>query len=454
MVHIVQSKKSTTPYGRGKNAGNVYYEWPDKIPGIGVTVTQFPESNFDINLSNYEAYDSARLPFVVDVVAFFRVDNAEVAAQRIASFPELKQQLVAVLQGSVRRILATNPLEDIMQERSMLGKQFTEEVKEQIKEWGVIPVKTIEFMDLKDSKQADSTVIANIMAKEQSRIEMQSRIIVAENSKNAQLKEIDAKRTVEVQKQDAEQLVGQRTAEKDREVGISEENSKQKVLEQSARTAELNMAVALINEVKQAEINKEVTLVDAAREKSRREIQAEADKNIAIIKATGEKTALITQAEGEKTSTVTKAEGKRDQAKLNAEGIRAEGEAAGDSEHAILMAPVNAQISLAKEIGSNEEYQTYLISVRQLEAAQQVGIEIARALQKADIKVISNAGDPQAGISKIGDLFSTTGGTNLTGMLSALAQTEEGQKVLSAVTGKVSNLMSTNTDNKKPALNG
>ena len=38
MVHIVQSRRKTTPYGTGQKAGNVYYEWPSQLPVIGVTV--------------------------------------------------------------------------------------------------------------------------------------------------------------------------------------------------------------------------------------------------------------------------------------------------------------------------------------------------------------------------------------------------------------------------------
>ena len=412
MVHIVQSRTKTTPYGRGKAAGNVYYEWPHYIPVIGVTVTRFPESNFDVTLSDYEAYDEARLPFVVDVVAFFRVDNAEVAAQRIASFDELKQQLMAVLQGSVRRILATNRLEIIMQERSALGKQFTEEVREQIKEWGVIPVKTIEFMDLKDSVKAGGKVIANIMAKEQSRIEKESRVVVAENRREAELKEIDAKRVVEVQNQEAVQLVGQRTAQKNREVGIADEQAKQKVLTEAKLTAELSMEVQRVQNVKDAEITRDVVLVEAERNRKQREIDAQA----------------------EKVATITKAQGHLEQAKLNAQGIEAEGNAKGAAEQAILMAPVNAQISLAKEIGGNQGYQTYLVSIKQVEAAEHIGMEMAKALQRADIKVISNAGSPQDGITKITDLFTTTGGTNIAGMMAALSQTEEGKALAEKIT--------------------
>ena len=421
MVHIVQSSKKTTPYGRGKEAGNTYYEWPAWIPYFGVTVTQFPESNFQVSLDNYDAYDTNRLPFVVDVTAFFRVDNAETAAQRISSFNELKQQLIAVLQGSVRRILATNKLEEIMQERSSLGNQFTEEVKDQIKEWGVVPVKTIEFMDLRDSPKAQ--VIANIMAKEQSRIDKESRVAVAVNQQEAKLKEIDAQRTVEVQRQDAEQQVGLRTAEKDKAVGIAQQQANQEVLTQRKETTTREMDVAKVTAVRQADIDKDVAVVAAEQQKRQREIAAEADKNV-----------RVTTAEGEKTAMVTKAEGSLEAAKLNAQGIEAEGKAKGAAEQAILMAPVQTQITLAQEIGTNEGYQRYLIQIRQVEASEKVGVEMASAMQHADLKIIANSGDVQSGMTKLTDVFTPAGGTSLGGMLEALSQTAAGKAVLDKFT--------------------
>jgi flotillin len=106
-VPIVQSAKQTTAYGKDKPAGNSYFEWPAFLPFIGVSVTTFPESIFQVTLKDYPAYDAARLPFEVDVAAFFKVQDAAMVAQRVASFIELNSQLLQVLQGAVRRILAT-----------------------------------------------------------------------------------------------------------------------------------------------------------------------------------------------------------------------------------------------------------------------------------------------------------------------------------------------------------
>jgi len=420
MVHIVQTSHSSTPYGRGKPAGNAYYAWPSWVPKLGITVTEFPESIFQVALNNYEAYDKERLPFVIDAVAFFRVDNAETAAQRVATFDALHTDLKAVLQGAVRRVLATNALEDIMQSRAELGAQFTMEVQEQISQWGVLPVKTIEFMDLRDAN--GSTVINNVMAKEKSRIEMESRVKVAENQRQAELAEIDAKRTVEVQRQDAAQQVGLRTAEKEKQVGIANEQAQQEIKAAAKTTTERDMDVKKVQEVRGAEIARDVAAVRAEQEKQVAVVNADAQKQVQVINADAQKQAVTTRAEGDLAAALKEAD-----------GVRARGEAAAAAEQAMLMAPVTTQIQLAKEIGANAGYQQYLITIKQVEVGRDVGIEMARAMQHADLKVIANAGDMQQGVAKLGDLFTPVGGTKLTGMLAALSQTPEGKQFLDHV---------------------
>ena len=424
MVHIVQSAKQTTAYGKDKPAGNSYFEWPAFLPFIGVSVTTFPESIFQVTLKDYPAYDAARLPFEVDVAAFFKVQDAAMVAQRVASFVELNSQLLQVLQGAVRRILATNTLEDIMEARASLGKQFTDEVSADIKEWGVLPVKNIEFMDLRDTKE--SKVILNIMSKEQSRIDMESRIRVAENHKLAELTEIDAKRTVEVQKQDAMEQVGIRTAEKDKAVGIASEVSAQEIKEQQRLTTEKDMAVLQVETLRQAQITK-----DAA------EIKAEQDKNVAAVKADQDKTVAVKAAEANKDALILVADGQLAEAKNVAEGTRLKGLAEADAQKAMLQAPVDTQISLAKEIGENEGYQQYLVAIKNVDASREVGVELAKAMQGADLKVIANSGDIQSGVASIGDMFTTGGGTKLSGMLAALAQTDQGKEMLNSLNKRI-----------------
>lgn len=420
MVHIVQSSRKTVSYGRGREAGNTYYAIPSWVPKFGVTVTQFPESIFDITLKDYEAYDIGRLPFIVDIRAFFRISDSQAAANRVANFTELQNQLMGVLQGAVRRILATNKLEQIMQDRSSLGEQFTTEVDEQLKEWGVGTVKMIEFMDIKDSK--DSRVIANMMEKEKSRIEMESRVTVASNRREAETKEIEANREVALTRTQAEQEVGIRKALADQEVGIAQEKSTQQVTLESKATAERQMEVRRVQDVQSATIQKEVAVVEAER-----------DQQVAVVKAKTDKESQIIRAEAERDTTVKIADGKLQATLKDSEGVKALGSAKATAEKEMLLAPVTAQITLAEQIGGNEGYQRYLIDVRRIEASESVGKEMAGAMAKADLKVIANSGDVQSGVGNLMDVFTAKGGTAIGAMLTALSQTDEGRALVQRV---------------------
>lgn len=400
-VHIVQSRKKTTSYGKDLDAGNTYYEWPTWIPFIGIIKGVLPVSVFNLTLSGYEAYDKGRLPFVVDVVAFFRISDSNLAAQRVGSFNELEQQLTMVVRGAVRTILASHEIDEIMTERSKFGEQFTVQVSEQLKSWGVEAVKAIELMDIRDAN--NEKVIHNIMEKKKSLIEMESRTEVASNMKKAQIAEIEAQRDTETQKQVALQQIGIQTAEKDREIGLANQASEQAIKEQQKETQEKEMAITRVNQVKQAEIDKDVNVV-----------KAQQSKETAILIA----------------------DGNLESQKRQAEGITAQGLAKAEAEKAMQLAPIQAQIELAKEIGGNTSYQEYLITIKKVEATQAVGIEQAKALEKADIKIIANTGEPTAGISNVMDLFSAKGGTNLGAMFEGLAQSDIGKGLIEKLTPK------------------
>lgn len=428
-VHIVQSRKVTVSYGKDMPSGNTYYEWPAALPVIGITKTILPVSVFDLDLTGYEAYDRGRLPFVIDVKAFFRITQSDIAAQRVASFEELHGQLQAVVQGAVRTILASNEIEEIMQGRSKFGEEFTKEVGGQLANWGVSTVKNIELMDIRDHK--DSYVIKNIMEKKKSHIEMESRTEVAKNMQAAQIAEIEAKKQTSLQEQQALQEIGQRKAETDKQIGISVEVSVQEIKEQQRLTKEKEMNVLRVEEVKKAEIEKDKNLV-----------QAEQAKQSGIIIAEGEKQKNIIQAEGNKQKSILQAEGDLQTQKLGAEGIKTEGEAKAEAEKAMQLAPISAQITLAKEIGENQGYQHYLLSIRKIEADQAVGMKQAEALKEADLKVIANSGEVVGGVNKIMDIFSSKGGTEIGSMLEGLAQTEQGKNLLSKFLDKKDNKQS------------
>lgn len=398
-VHIVQSSKRTTSYGKDTENGNTYYEWPSWVPVIGINRIDLPVSVFDLDLAGYEAYDKGRLPFVVDVKAFFRISDSNMAAQRVSNFEELHSQLKAVVQGAVRTILASNEIEDIMQGRSKFGDEFTREVSSQLSQWGVSTVKNIELMDIRDGK--DSHVIQNIMAKKKSHIEMESRTEVAKNMQAAKVAETNANREVELNTQDAAQATGLRTAQTRQAVSIAVEKAAQATNEEKKLTKQKDMAIIEVERVRQAEIERSVA---------------------------------VTEADQKKQSMILAADGQLESKKREAEAIQLEGGARAAAETAMKMAPVQAQTALAKEIGTNVGYQNYLVTIRKVEADQAIGVEQAKALKEADIKVIANSGDVGSGIQKVSDLFSSRGGTSIAAMLEAFVQSEAGKAIVEKIT--------------------
>ncbi len=410
-VHIVQSQKQTKSFGTGQKFGNVYYQTPSFIPVWGVSVIKLPVSNFDLSLHAYKAYDKDRVPFELDVVAFMRIADTNMAAQRVSSFDDLKKQLQAVVQGAVRKILAGHDINTIMVDRATFGVQFTDEVKSELANWGVEPVKNLELMDIRDAD--GSQVIHNIMAKKTSHIEMESRIEVAKNNREAKEAEIAAKQAVDVKSQEAEQAVGQRTAEQTQAVGVAQEKAKQQVAEEAKTTRAKEMEVISVATQRQAEIS----------------------KNAAIVKAEEEQRTTVIRAEGEKQQIALVAAGRLEEAKRNAEGIRAKGEAEGAAATAIAMAPVTAQIALADKIEKSEGYQTYLVRIRETEANEAVGKANAEALRAADVKVIANSGNAPAGITSIGDVLGAKGGLQVASFLESLSNTPQGAALMSKVIG-------------------
>jgi flotillin len=431
VVHIVQRGKQTVSYGT-KKSSNVYYEWPKWLPKLGVTVRVLPVSNFDIDLRRYEAYDKDRVPFVVDVKAFFHIADTNVAAEKVESFEELKGQLENVVQGAVRSILAKSKLEEIMEERSIFGKQFTEAVNTDLKNWGVEAIKSIELMDVRDAD--GSHVIQQIMAKRMSAIDMESRTEVAKNTKLAQQAELLAKQEVDVTKAETEKIAGEAQAksmqaigiakaEAAKKAGIAEQQSISDIAQAERATAEQQMEVIKVQQVKQAEIDKEKEIIQAEMLKRKIEIQAEADKfsveTEAVAKLEAQKKdALGIQAVGE----------------AEAKVIAAKGTSEAEAEKARQLASVIAQTELAKEIGENQGYQDYLIRVKTVDKEQVVEVakaeSLAKALQSADLKILANSGDVQSGMNKFSDILSVKGGSQINGLLESLKQTEEGKTIL------------------------
>ncbi|MCL2748624.1 MAG: SPFH domain-containing protein [Alphaproteobacteria bacterium] len=463
-VHVVMTANKATSYGKDTGNGNVYYEWPKWIPGLGVRKKSLSVANFTIPIDGYDAYDKDRVPFLVDIRTFFRIENTNRAAERITTENEMKDQIKEIVRGAVRNLLAKAKIAEIMEERSKYGEDFTNSIKEQLEEWGVVPVKNIELMDIRDVQQktdpktgiAEVGPIGRIMAMKQAEIEKESRMKVAVSNQEAREKEIEAERQVAIKEAEKEEHVGKRNAEKDQTVGIAEEKSKQKVAEEAKVTMEKNLAVEQVNQVTNAEITQKKAVIDAETTKKTTIIQAEQDKEKRIIDTGAEKEQIKIQTDAEKYNIETIADANLDAAKKGADaviaaktaeakGVREVGTAAADAEKQMQLARVTAETTLAEKIGKIPEYQDYLVKIetvkqnanveiKRAEFGATVGIEQAKALEKANVSVVANTGGSvQSGLKSVGDLFTPEFATKLGAADTALKNATGGTGLIDTV---------------------
>jgi flotillin len=427
VVHIVQRGEKTVSYGIGKGT-NVYYEFPSWIPKLGVVVRVLPVSNFDIDLFKYSAYDKDRVPFVVDVKAFFHISDTNKAAEKVESFEEMKQQLVNVVQGAVRSILAKSKLEEIMEERSIFGDKFTENVKADLQNWGVEPIKNIELMDVRDAD--GSNVIHQIMAKRISAIDMESRSEVAKNRQAAEQAELEAEQSINVTRAETDRIAEEASAKSMQAIGIAKAEAKMKagIADQEAvteiakaerNTAEQKMEVVKVNAIRQAEIDKDSAIINQEKIKRQTEIEAEATKFQIETEAAAKLNARTKEAEAIKIV-----------GQSEAEVIKAKGMSEAESKKQMELANVTAQTTLAEKIGENESYQSYLIKIREIEVTGEVNkvqyTSLSTALNGADLKLLVNSGDVHSGLNRFSDILSSKGGAATNGLIEGLKQTPAG----------------------------
>lgn len=358
-IHVVQRRKTSMAYGHNMPGGNVYFKVPSFVPYFGITVAVMPTAIFSVAVNKYDAYDKARVPFLIDVMSFFQIDDALEASKRVRSIQELESQLQNTVRSAVRRVLSSFPIDEIMGSRSTLNKEFLTEVAEQTKNWGV-KVNSIEFMNIED--YPGTRVVTNIMDKERTTIEMESRKKVAANMQAAELAEIEARQTVDL-----------RAVEKNRIVSLQSQQAAQTVNEEAAKTKLTEAAVKRVETMQAQEI-----------EKSRQEVAADMAASILNKEAAGRATAMRTEAEGFKNAKVLEGEGE-------ASKVKSVGTAEANVVEATGLAEAQAKLKMAEALA---KYNDAGMSIEKLKAL--IEIETAKyaalgqGFNKADVKIVQS----------------------------------------------------------------
>jgi len=264
-VHILQKWKRTITKWKWFDQWNVYYNFPQWVPWFGISVTKLPLYVFDIKLETYQAYDNGKIPFDVDVTAFFVIKDPELAAKRVANFDELRDQLKEIVKWSIRKTLSQYDIQKIMEARWDLATKFYEEITQAVKEWWV-DLKNIEFMDIVDAEWFE--VIRNLLEKKRKAIEAESKnevskrnrdieIVEAQAKKEAEVKKIENEKEAQLAQIEADKLTRTQEVEKEKLIRLQEEESKKQVYEKQKETKQKELDIRLLEQEKEAEIQKE-----------------------------------------------------------------------------------------------------------------------------------------------------------------------------------------------------
>lgn len=420
-VHIVQRKSSSTVHGRWFKWSNVYISWPSWVPMFWVDVRKLPLSIFTLQLEWYKAYDSWKVPFMVDITAFFVIKDPEVAAQKIFNISELKTQLNEILKWVVRKTLASKDIIEIMESRVEIKDEFYNEVFSAVKDWWV-DLKNVEFMDIRDPGDETSKVISNIMQKKRSQIESESQIEVAENQKNAIIEkenkdseararaaeakskadivEYDSRREADLKRIENERMTENLEIEKEKVLSMQKEEAKQKLYESTKITREKELAIRQLEEEKRAEINKNIELIKADEQRQKALIEAESEsKTIEMdAEANKKKVELEAQAEKSRIESIWLAEAKKIDYMWSAEAKN--------------------KTEMAKALNEfSPEALNFMIKEIEAKLTEVVDLEKAKALSKADIKVISTWENGWSWVKNFMDLFSANWWANIWAMV-------------------------------------
>ena len=430
-VHIVQKWSSSIAHWKDFEWWNVYLDWPSWVPMVWIAVQKLPLSIFDIRLEWYKAYDAWKVPFQVDVTAFFNIKDPVVAAQKIYTIQELQEQLWETLKWVIRKTLASKDIIEIMESRTEIKQEFHSEILKEAGAWWV-ELKNVEFMDIRDADWSE--VVTNIMNKKRSQIESESQIEVAENEKRAIIErenksaearakaaeakskadssEFNSKKESELIRIENDKLIQNQEIEKDRILALQREEAKQKLYEATKITREKELSIQQLEEEKRAEINKNIELIKAEEQKQKLLIEADARAKTKEMEAQADKikVELAAQAEKIKIESIWLAKAKEIDYMWTAQ-------AKNKSE-------------MAKALNEfSPEAIAYLIKELEAKISEVVDLEKAKSLSKADIKIISTWWNGSEWVNSFMELFSAKWWSNIWAMIEAAKNTIWEEKV-------------------------
>jgi len=344
--------------------GTTYYEFPGWVPLLGMDVTRVPLSVVEIKIPEMVTFAAKNARFTLSASVYVRVVDPLKAAQRwpgrtVDTFISSVKELI---QNAIRNTTTAFAAEDIIEKKDEIAAKLQEALAGDMDEYGCI-ITNVAVVNITDAP--GTTVISDIARKREAEINSESRQIVAVKEKEARIVEAQNRQEAEPREAAADEAIGVREREKERTIFISQQ-----------QVAEEEMKVERVRQVRAAEIQRDA----------------------AIERAQGERQAVILRREGE------------------AEGVKAVGLAEAEVIKSKGLAEAEA---IAKRVEALNRLRGEGRAFREIEKEERIGTELAKALQKAQIRFVSTGE-----VSSFLKLFSASGGANIGAMLAALRETE------------------------------
>lgn len=257
-----------------------------------------PLTNVKMDIQNIHLHDKEVAPFVCDVISWLRVADPVIAAERLSlnqPFTSLQADLVNIVQSVARAAAMKQEILDIMRDRMTFSKAISEEVGTVLDSWGVSLV-NLEVNDIRDDEQKGSTVISNYEAMRRAQVETKARLEVAERNREAVQGEENSRKESENAKTVAEESVQQRRIEKDKNIGIAQQEQQMEIAKREGAANAERVAAFRTLEVGKAEALKMATIETATGIAEADRVKGE--KEAAVITLRGQADASAIEAKG------------------------------------------------------------------------------------------------------------------------------------------------------------
>ena len=330
------------------------------ILGLGMTVHRMPLRIMAIGIPKFLAFDSERARFLCNIVAYIVVDQPVEAAKRFGGdLKELHRQVAQIVQATTRDATTKMPIREIINNRAAIIGLITPPLTEAIKNWG-LDLRDVELVEFSDPTKEEYPheepphVIKDISSITEEQINSEARQKNANQRKEARFREAIAEETARM-----------REIQKDEEVSKREQEKNRLVAEREKAALAEQLEVTKVEQVKNANIQKEKALVVASQN---REVEV-INKEQKHLVGQGDMLMQLEQAKGE------------------AAPIREKGYAEADAKERL-------QAALNK---FEDKAIRALVAEQIVEMQRAVGIETAKALMEADLKVFAGGGSAEAG---------------------------------------------------------